>query len=235
MARIVRFGVFELDLRSGELRKSGARLNLPDQPLQILTALLEQPGALVTRDEFRQRLWADDTFVDFEHGLNAAVKRLRDVLGDSTDTHRFVETVPKRGYRFVASVQATNAASTDVASVESAAAGAPGFVGGRDSSPVGGISLGPAGCPLRPWRLVVARCRRSGRHIVALGGVITSACHSANNSRRTCRQRRQFFARRQRGDVHAVERKENRRLEHLCIIRRFRNGSSADGRPHQRP
>ncbi len=68
VAHIVRFGVFELDLRSGELRKSGVRLNLPDQPLQILTALLERPGALVTRDGLRQRLWAHDTFVDFEHG-----------------------------------------------------------------------------------------------------------------------------------------------------------------------
>ena len=94
-----------------------SRLNLPDQPLQILTALLEQPGALVTRDELRQRLWPSDTFVDFEHGLNAAVKRLRDVLGDSADTPRFVETVPKRGYRFVASVQRNDAASTDGASV----------------------------------------------------------------------------------------------------------------------
>jgi Tol biopolymer transport system component/DNA-binding winged helix-turn-helix (wHTH) protein len=104
---VVRFGVFELDLRSGELRKSGVRLNLPEQPLQILTALLEKPGALVTRDELRRRLWAHDTFVDFEHGLNAAVKRLRDVLGDSADTPRFVETVPKRGYRFVAPVEGT--------------------------------------------------------------------------------------------------------------------------------
>ena len=76
VARIVRFGVFELDLRSGDLRKAGARLNLPDQPLQFLTALLERPGELVTRDELRQRLWAEETFVDFEHGLNAAVLSL---------------------------------------------------------------------------------------------------------------------------------------------------------------
>jgi Tol biopolymer transport system component/DNA-binding winged helix-turn-helix (wHTH) protein len=99
---LVRFGVFELDLRSGELRKSGARLNLQQQPLQLLSVLLEQPGELVTRDELRKRLWPDDTFVDFEHGLNAAVKRLRDTLGDSADSPRFVETVPRRGYRFIA-------------------------------------------------------------------------------------------------------------------------------------
>ena len=100
-SRLVRFGVFELDLRSGDLRKAGARLNLPDQPLQVLSALLERPGELITRDELRQRLWPSDTFVDFEHGLNAAVKRLRDTLGDSADTPRFVETVPRRGYRFI--------------------------------------------------------------------------------------------------------------------------------------
>jgi hypothetical protein len=92
--RHVRFGDFELDLRSGDLRKGGARLNLPDQPLQFLTALLQRPGQIVTRDELRQRLWAEETFVDFEHGLNAAVKRLRDTLGDSADTPRFIETDP---------------------------------------------------------------------------------------------------------------------------------------------
>jgi Tol biopolymer transport system component/DNA-binding winged helix-turn-helix (wHTH) protein len=104
--RLVRFGVFELDLRSGDLRKDGAhtRLNLPDQQLQFLTALLERPGELVTRDELRQRLWAEETFVDFEHGLNSAVKRLRDALGDSADRPRFIETVPRRGYRFIAPV-----------------------------------------------------------------------------------------------------------------------------------
>jgi serine/threonine-protein kinase len=99
--RLVRFGVYELDLRSGELRKSGARLTLQQQPLQLLSMLLEHPGELVTRDELRRRLWPDDTFVDFEHGLNAAVKRLRDTLGDSADSPRFVETVPRRGYRFI--------------------------------------------------------------------------------------------------------------------------------------
>lgn len=103
-ATLIRFGVFELDVRAGELRKAGVRLNLPDQPFQLLTALLERPGELVTRDELRPRLWPVDTFVDFEHGLNAAVKRLRDVLGDSADTPRFVETVPRRGYRFIAPV-----------------------------------------------------------------------------------------------------------------------------------
>jgi DNA-binding winged helix-turn-helix (wHTH) protein len=97
IGRIVRFGVFELDVRSGELRKAGVRLNLPHQPLQILVALLERPGELVTRDELRHRLWSSETFVDFEHGVNAAIKRLREALGDSAETPRFVETLPRRG------------------------------------------------------------------------------------------------------------------------------------------
>src|SRR5262245_3715672 len=100
--RLVRVGLFEVDVRSGELRKSGARLSLQQQPMQLLSVLLEQPGEVVSRDELRKRLWPDDTFVDFEHGLNAAVKRLRDTLGDSADSPRFVETVPRRGYRFIA-------------------------------------------------------------------------------------------------------------------------------------
>ena len=101
---IVRFGAFELDLRTGELRKAGVRISLPEQPLQVLKALLERPGELVTREELKQRLWSAETFVDFEHGLNAAVRRLRDALGDAADVPRFVETLPRRGYRFIAPV-----------------------------------------------------------------------------------------------------------------------------------
>jgi Tol biopolymer transport system component/DNA-binding winged helix-turn-helix (wHTH) protein len=107
VSRCVRFGVFELDLESGELRKAGARLNLPDQPFRILTALVERPGQLVTREELRERIWSADTYVDFEHGLNAAIKRLRDVLGDSADSPRFIETLPRRGYRLIAEVSRT--------------------------------------------------------------------------------------------------------------------------------
>lgn len=122
-AHVVRFGVFELDVHSGELRKAGARLKLSEQPLQILTALLQRPDQLVTREELRQRLWPSDTFVDFEHGLNAAVRRLRDVLGDSADRPRFIETVPRRGYRFVAPVSTSPpcaaALPTDAANVVS--------------------------------------------------------------------------------------------------------------------
>ena len=103
----VRFGVFEVDLRSGELRKAGSRVPLQEQPFRILARLLQRPGELITREELRQELWSGDTFVDFEHGLNAAVKRLRDALGDSAETPRFIETLPRRGYRFVAPVATT--------------------------------------------------------------------------------------------------------------------------------
>ena len=103
--QVVRFGAFELDLRVGELRKAGLRVNLQEQPFKVLECLVERPGELVTREELRQRLWQDDTFVDFEHGVNAAVKRLRETLGDSAEAPRFIETLPRRGYRFIAPVE----------------------------------------------------------------------------------------------------------------------------------
>jgi DNA-binding winged helix-turn-helix (wHTH) protein len=93
-----------LNLHTGELRKGGVRINLPDQPFQVLKTLLDRPGELVTRETCEQRLWSAETFVDFEHGLNAAVRRLRDALGDSADVPRFIETLPRRGYRFIAPV-----------------------------------------------------------------------------------------------------------------------------------
>ena len=96
---LVRFDAFEFDLRARELRKNGKRVKLSGQPFEVLAILLETPGEIVTREEFHKRLWPADTFVDFEHGLNTAVNRLRDVLGDSADSPRFVETVPRRGYR----------------------------------------------------------------------------------------------------------------------------------------
>jgi DNA-binding winged helix-turn-helix (wHTH) protein/WD40 repeat protein len=100
----VRFGIFEADLRAGELRRSGSKVRLQDQPFQVLAMLLERPGQIVTREELQTRLWPADTFVDFDHGLNAAIKRLRDALGDSAENPRFVETLARRGYRFVAPV-----------------------------------------------------------------------------------------------------------------------------------
>jgi TolB-like protein/DNA-binding winged helix-turn-helix (wHTH) protein/Tfp pilus assembly protein PilF len=104
-ANPVRFGAFELDLRAGELRKNGAKIKLQEQPLQVLGMLLERPGEVVTREELQRKLWASDTFVDFEHSLNAAVKRLREALGDSADNPRFIETLPRHGYRFIAPLE----------------------------------------------------------------------------------------------------------------------------------
>ncbi|MGB2901019.1 MAG: winged helix-turn-helix domain-containing protein [Candidatus Acidiferrum sp.] len=108
-SRVLQFGVFQADLRAGELRKSGARIKLQEQPFQILTMLLERPGDVLTREELRQKLWPADTFVDFDDGLNTAIKKLRDTLGDSADSPRFIETLPKRGYRFIYPVNGAHA------------------------------------------------------------------------------------------------------------------------------
>jgi len=101
---VARFGSFEADFRAGELRKHGVKLKLVGQPLEVLAMLLERPGQLVTRDELRARLWPTDTFVDFDHGLNAAVNKLRDALSDSAEKPNYVETLPRRGYRFISAV-----------------------------------------------------------------------------------------------------------------------------------
>ena len=104
VSSVLRFAAFEVDLRTGELRKHGVRIKLQDQPFKILAMLLEHPGALVTREDIQHALWPAHTFVDFEHSVNAAVRRLRDALNDSADTPRFIETLPRRGYRFLADV-----------------------------------------------------------------------------------------------------------------------------------
>src|ERR1700674_5365444 len=100
-----RFGPFEVDLHTHELWKFGTRLKLVGQPFEILAVLLSKSGELVTREELRTRLWPADTFVDFNHGLNAAVNKLREALSDSADSPRYVETLPRRGYRFIASIE----------------------------------------------------------------------------------------------------------------------------------
>ena len=106
-ARVLRFDTFELDLRTGELRKRGVKLRLQGQPLELLGILLQSAGNLVTREELRTQLWQADTFVDFDHSLHNAVARLREVLGDSAETPRYIETLPRRGYRFIAPVETT--------------------------------------------------------------------------------------------------------------------------------
>ncbi len=112
---VIRFSVFEVNLRAGELRRNGFKLKLQEQPFQVLATLLERPGKVVTREELRARLWPEDTFVDFDHSLNAAVRRLRDTLGDSAETPRFVETVARRGYRFIAPVDGSAGIRTPTA------------------------------------------------------------------------------------------------------------------------
>src|SRR5246127_565067 len=102
--RLVRFGAFEADLQTGELRRDGVKLKFSGQPFQVLAILLERPGEVVTREELQKRLWPD-TFVDVERNLNTAINKIREVLGDSAESPRFVETLPRRGYRFVALVE----------------------------------------------------------------------------------------------------------------------------------
>ena len=102
----VRFGTFEADLRSGELRRDGLKVKIQELPFQVLVLLLEKPGEVVTREDLRSRVWPADTFVDFEQGLNKAINKLREALGDDANNPRFVETLTRRGYRFIAPVEA---------------------------------------------------------------------------------------------------------------------------------
>ncbi len=111
-SRVLHFGVFEADLQEAELRKGGIRIKLQEQPFQILSMLLEHPGQTVTREELRQRLWPADTFVDFDHSLNSSIKKLREALGDDSDNPRFIETLHRRGYRFVAPVDGQDGQTT---------------------------------------------------------------------------------------------------------------------------
>lgn len=138
-AGIVSFGEFEADLRSRELRKNGARVRLPDQAFMVLAILLERPRELVTREEMQREIWPSDTFVDFDHGLNNAVNRLREALGDSAEKPQFVETLPRRGYRFLATVKAHSAGIEPPGNVELATESSrivqSSRIAGRDSRP----------------------------------------------------------------------------------------------------
>src|SRR5258708_27521479 len=120
-----RFGPFEVDFRAGELLKNGRRIRLQDQPLQVLAMLLEHPGNVVTRDEFRQKLWPNDTFVDFDHGLNNAINRLRETLCDAAENPRYIETLPRRGYRFIRESHNGAAATTQMLASASSDAAPP--------------------------------------------------------------------------------------------------------------
>ena len=113
--RVFRFGSYEADGRTGELRKQGVRVRLQEQPFQVLVMLLERPGELVTREEIRQRLWGAETFVDFDHSLNTAINKLRETLNDSAAEPRYIETLARRGYRFLAAVEGAGAAEAPAA------------------------------------------------------------------------------------------------------------------------
>jgi TolB-like protein/DNA-binding winged helix-turn-helix (wHTH) protein/Tfp pilus assembly protein PilF len=131
-----RFGSFEIDLRAGELRKHGVRIRLQAQPFQILGMLLERPGEVVTREELRHALWPGDTFVDFDHGLNNAINRLREALGDSAESPRFLETLPRRGYRFIATMEGIPSVSSHKlgAQVENSSATPPTMASDKEAA-----------------------------------------------------------------------------------------------------
>src|SRR6267142_1132492 len=174
--RRTRFGAFEVDLRAGEVYKHGIRLKLQDQPFQVLAVLLEHSGDVVTREELRQKLWPADTFVDFDTGLNSAIKKLRDVLGDSAEEPRYIETLPRRGYRFIAPVENGNGDLPASAAVEEElapvlpAGPTPELWNKRRIIVTAGVSAFLIVAAIASWRIVFAR------HMLAETDVILLAC-----------------------------------------------------------
>jgi len=173
---VIRFGVFELDLRSGELRRGGAKVKLQEQPFQILAMLLERPGEIVSREEIQKKLWSEDTFVDFEHSVATAVKRLREALGDLADNPRFVETLPRRGYRFIAPVEAHHPLTP---CLETRGDFPPGSEGGQGQVTVGAVGPAAQSAP-SPELWSVGDLRTTGREpplrrpwmVSATGGLV---------------------------------------------------------------
>jgi len=144
-SRLLRFGVFEVDLAAGELRKNGARIRLQEQPFRVLAALLQNAGQVVTRETLREKIWPADTFVDFDHSLNTAVNKIRESLGDSASSPRFVETLARRGYRFIAPVEGVAMAESATLQDKGTRAGAPAPHGIHDPAtpPTAEIALHP--------------------------------------------------------------------------------------------
>jgi cholera toxin transcriptional activator len=167
MATVIKykFDEFEADLRAAELRKNGNRLKLQMQPFQVLVALLERPKEVVTREELRQRLWPQDTFVDFDHGLNTAMVKLRDVLGDSASKPKFIETIAKRGYRFLgtAEVISDQPAPTEPKTSTPAA---------RVQEPVGNPNLQSAGPPIEVDSALPRASRNTARLLFTLAQIM---------------------------------------------------------------
>jgi TolB-like protein/DNA-binding winged helix-turn-helix (wHTH) protein/Flp pilus assembly protein TadD len=163
--RRLRFGVFEMDLRAGELRKHGMQIRLQKQPFQVLAMLLEHPGEVVTREDLQKNLWAVDTFVDFDHGLNKTINKIREALGDSAESPRFVETVSRRGYRFLAEVK-----DVDGGSVPVATPGTEGLSGSGDSEVAKAVSH-----PITHGRAAPSLTRRRLGAVTSLGLIILAA------------------------------------------------------------
>src|SRR5262245_34595055 len=178
--RIVRFGVLEADLHSGELRKNGLKIRLSGQPCQVLVMLLERPGQVVTREELQKKLWPDGTFVDFDHSLNNAINKIREVLGDSAETPRFVETLSRRGYRFIAPVERLDpsgplSAGANGSSRLEASAGRPVEPSNQLSENEAIVGPPPASRPAtfnQPWFLQRSKLLGAGLFLLVLLGFL---------------------------------------------------------------
>ena len=179
-----KFEEFEADLRAAELRKNGNRLKLQMQPFQVLVALLERPKEVVTRDELRQRLWPQDTFVDFDHGLNTAMVKLRDVLGDSASKPKFIETIAKRGYRFLGTAEVISDQPTPRERQESAQ---PEI----SAATIGNPNLQPASLPSETDSALPRASRNTARLLFTLTQIMylvfyLSALFSWENTYKAC-------------------------------------------------
>jgi TolB-like protein/DNA-binding winged helix-turn-helix (wHTH) protein/Flp pilus assembly protein TadD len=169
----LRFGIFEADLRTGELKKRGARVRLQEQPFQVLAVLLARPGELVTREELRARLWTADTFVDFDHGLNKAINKIREALGDSAESPRFIETVPRRGYRFIADVAVVDFQSAPAETSAPSTAGGRRGADDREPTEVAGqITAHENWSGTRP--LTIAGCGLALASVILVGWLLQS-------------------------------------------------------------
>ena len=191
-ATILRFDVFELDTGSGELRKNGDRIKLPPQPFRVLELLIRRGGEVLTRTDIRERIWCDDSFVDFEQGLNFCIRQIREALGDTADAPRFIETLPRRGYRFLlpvetpASVEPKAITAADRSAVPHAPAGSrDGLPGVQPAGSVDHFAVGAEipGGPFQPGRIAI--CGRNAgpqdrslprpRSILIVTGTLLSA------------------------------------------------------------
>ncbi len=148
--KLVRFGIYQVDVRTSELWKQGRKVKLQEQPCRILAILLEQRGEVVTREELRKRLWSDDTFVDFDHSLNTAIMRLREALSDSSDNPRFIETLPRHGYRFIAPIEELDGSEPEKATEVRSSATTESSLQVPESGPAMQFSAGQAKPHLRP-------------------------------------------------------------------------------------